>query len=91
MNFEEKKATIEGVNEDALFADGFEDALLGYVERFGADPVPLYDLPRCIEILMAQGLTYEAAAEHFYFNIIGAWVGDGTPAFATILGPELEV
>ena len=27
---------------------------------------------------------WEAAEEHFQFNTIGAWVGEGTPAFAVI-------
>ena len=76
---------IAEVNEDALFADGFEDALIGYVELFGRPPLALYDRDKCIEILLRDGGTYEEAAEHLEFNTIGAWAGDNTPAFATLL------
>jgi len=37
---------------EVLFADGFDDAILGFVERFGAPPVVLYNRDKCIEILM---------------------------------------
>jgi len=71
-----------------LLADGFEDALLGYVERFGMGPVALYDKDKCIEILEAQGSSYDDAVEYFDYNVIGAWVGEGTPAFATLARKE---
>jgi hypothetical protein len=71
---------------ELVLADGFEDALLGYVERFGQPPVALYDRSRCIEILMQRDqMTRQEANEYFEFNTIGAWVGNETPAFATIL------
>ena len=69
---------------EVLFADGFDDAILGFVERFGAPPVVLYNRDKCIEILMEQGMTFEEAHEHFDYNVVGAWVGDRTPAFATL-------
>lgn len=80
-----------GGHEGVLFADGFEEALIGYVERFtsseGRVAVALYDRRKCIEILMQQGLEFEEACEHFEFNVIGAYVGPYTPAFATIPEP----
>lgn len=74
-----------GLDEEALFADGFDDAIVGVVERFGMPPVVLYNRERCISILMEDGLDREDAEEHFSFNVIGAWVGEYTPAFATLL------
>ncbi len=72
---------------EALLADGFEDALIGYVTRFGfTTPVALYDQDKCIEILMERdGMTYEGAVEFFEFNTLGAWVGEGTPAFCRLV------
>lgn len=68
--------------DDALFADGFDAALIGYVQR-GAATVALYDARKCIEILITEdGMTVEEAIEFFDYNVLGAWVGDGTPAFA---------
>lgn len=83
--FDEIRDELAAIDEDILLADGFEDALLGYVERIGQPTIALYDRDKCIEILQAEGLTYEEAQEHFEFNVIGAYVGEYTPAFATIL------
>lgn len=71
---------------EALLADGFEDALIGYVQQGPGDPVALYDRSRCIEILVSRDeMTYEEAIEFFDFNVQGAWVGEKTPAFAVLL------
>jgi hypothetical protein len=82
------KEIVEEINEvagEGLFADGLERALIGYVERFGMEPVALYDRDRCIEILMEDSdVTEEEAVEYFDFNVAGAWVGTSTPAFAVI-------
>ena len=77
---------IGEINEGAMFADGYDDCLIGYVERFGAPPLALYDREKVIHKLMKRdGMDYDTAQEFFDFNIIGAWVGENTPAFATIL------
>jgi len=76
------------VNEDALLADGFEGALIGYVTRFGQEPVALYDHAKCIAIL-ARDMGEEEAVEFFSYNTLGAWAGEGTPAFA-VLFPASE-
>lgn len=74
-------------DDEALLADGLEEALIGWVERFNVR-VPLYDRAKVIALLVAQGLSEEDAEEHFGFNIVGAWMGEGTPAFATIIRKE---
>lgn len=85
MKAEDIRENIADINPEAQFADGFEEALVGYVERFGQDPLPLYDREKCILILMVRdSMERDEAEEFFSFNVIGAWVGDGTPAFATI-------
>jgi len=81
-----KPMTREEVAEiapDALFADGFDAALIGVVERASQSTVALYDREKCIEILMKQGSSREEAIEYFEFNVAGAWEGEQTPAFAT--------
>jgi hypothetical protein len=71
-------------NEEALLADGFEDAIVGMCERAGAMPVVAYDRYECIRILMDRdGMTDEEAIEYFNFNVAGAYVGEGTPVFLT--------
>jgi len=69
-----------------LLADGLEDAFVGVCERFGfPEPVAAYDRDKCIEILMRDGGTREDAEEYFYFNTIGAWVGEQTPVFVRMV------
>ena len=74
---------LSDVNPDALMADGFEDALIGFAERFGMEPVALYDHSKCISILVAQGMSEMEAEEYFSFNVIGTG-GGSVPAFAII-------
>ena len=76
------REAVAEVNEDMLFADGFDDALVGYIERAGMPSIACYDKDKCIEIL-AKDMTYEEAIEYFYFNTAGAYVGENTPCFLT--------
>jgi|TARA_R110002051_G_scaffold243718_2_gene303693 hypothetical protein len=65
-----------------LKADGYEEALMGVVQRFGQESVTLYDTDKILGILVCRdGMTYDEAVEFFEFNILGSWVGDQTPAF----------
>jgi len=88
VTFEDIQEEVSAVNEEALFADGFEEALIGYVEHFGLQGqvvVALYDRERCIKILTGDGMSYDEAVEYFDFNTIGAYFGPNTPAFATLI------
>ena len=45
-------------------------------------PVYLYNLSKIIQKLMTRdGMGLESAHEYFEFNMLGSWVGPGTPAF----------
>jgi|TARA_R100000482_G_C5086165_1_gene128515 hypothetical protein len=65
--------------DSALFADGFDDAILGFTDA----GVVVYDEGRCLEILMLNGLEYDEAYEFYTFNVAGAYVGPKTPIFIT--------
>ena len=66
-------------------ADGFDDAIIGTVERCGqTETVILYDKHKVIEIL-TRDMPLEDAVDYFEYNILGAYVGEGTPAFATLV------
>ena len=67
----------------AVLMTGFDDCVVGLLERFGVDvPVVVYDREKVIQKLMDNGIeTYEEAEEFYHYNQLGAWVGDGTPAF----------
>ena len=72
-----------------LKADGFNDAIIGTVERADMGTVLLYDTDKCIDILMQDhGLTHESASEHFYFNVAGSYVGRETPCYASMKTPQ---
>ncbi|XIH24776.1 hypothetical protein C1N73_25920 (plasmid) [Priestia aryabhattai] len=67
---------------EALFADGFDEALIGYVQRAGM-MVALYDARKCIDVLIIDDdMSEEDALEYFHYNVLGAWVGEYTPVFA---------
>ena len=76
---------VESYDSEMLTADGFDDAIIGVSERFGRSPIVAYDKDKCIQVLMDRdGMDYEDAIEFFNFNVIGAWVGKGTPEFITV-------
>ena len=86
--------TVHLVNNEALIYPDINDALVGYVYGFEKLPIALYDRIRCIEELMRQfsvdsddnvGQLCESAEEWYCVNTIGAWVGEGTPAFAELI------
>tara|TARA_R110002153_G_scaffold3994_2_gene19229 strand:- start:1148 stop:1396 length:249 start_codon:yes stop_codon:yes gene_type:complete len=65
-----------------LKADGYNDAIMGLVQRCGQEPVILYDTDKVLQLLVYNdGMTYDDAVEFFEFNILGSWVGEETPAF----------
>ena len=74
------KAATQG-EFTVAFMDGFDDAIVGLVTRFGMEtPVVLYDRKKMVEILVAQGSSEDDADEYISFNIESAWVGEQTPA-----------
>jgi hypothetical protein len=76
---------ISDLNPEALFADGFEDALVGYVEQFNK-VLAAYSRERCVDILMKRDdMDWDEAEEFFTHNVLGSYVGENTPVFLTLL------
>jgi hypothetical protein len=76
---------VADTNPGALTADGFEGCELGLAFRATCAPVIAYDRGKCIQRLMERdGMSQEDAEEFFEFNVIAAWVGDGTPIFVEL-------
>jgi hypothetical protein len=65
-------------DQDFLFADGFDDAIIGLCEK---TDVVIYSTKKIIEILTNAGMEYRDALEHFHFNILDGSLGDLTPIF----------
>ena len=78
-------------SDEALFADGFDDAIIGMAERCSCPVLVVYDAERCIQLLMErQSLTYDDALEHFRYNTLGAAVGECAPLFLWRYDPDDE-
>lgn len=69
-------------DHEALTADGFDDALIGYTTN--SNVVAVYDYQKCIDILMLEGMAFEDALEHMSYNVVNAYVGEKTPIFVVI-------
>ena len=84
MTFEEKQELISEFNPDALYANGFEDALIGVVES-SADHlnfIPVYDVEKMIDIFMKRdGMSEEEANEMLEYNTLGAGIGPNGPIY----------
>jgi len=68
-----------------LKADGFDDCILGVSEgaalgNLEEPELLVYSSSKIIEKL-AKDMTQEEAEEYFDFNILGAYMGAGTPIF----------
>ena len=73
---------VTGMNEEAIFFDGYEDAIIGVAERCSQPALVVYDAAKCIEILVTRdGMSWEDAEEFFSFNTLGCWAGENTPLF----------
>lgn len=74
-----KDVIVERFPEETfMFADGFDDAIIGLCERTNR---VIYSTSKILEILMEGGMEYDDALEHFGFNIVNGYVGDMTPIF----------
>ena len=74
--------------ENALVMTGFDDCVIGVLERYGMEPVVVYDKETVIHQLIAEGCdSYEGALEYYEFNQLAGWHGPKTPGFLVRL-PE---
>ena len=76
-NIREELADISG-NPEMLFADGYDDALIGYTDS----GVAVYCIEDIIMIMVnEEEMTEEDALDHFYYNVAGSYVGEYTPIY----------
>lgn len=74
---------LDDIYPDLVWMDEYDECIAGVCERFGQDPILIYDKEKVLERLVADGMTPDEAIEFWEFNQIGAWVGDQTPCFLT--------
>lgn len=69
-------------DDQTMLATGFEKAIIG-LDTTGDVFRVIYDIDKIVEILMEDNeMTEEDALEHLDYNILGGWVGEGTPIYA---------
>ena len=69
-------------NDEVMFADGFDEAVIGMVHGACRTPVVCYDYRKCVDILVERdGMSEEDAEEFISFNVTGAYMGELTPLF----------
>ena len=78
-----EKDTETGIMDGLLTMDGYDDCIIGVVEAFGREDIVCYDKEKVFQKLMADGMDEEEAIDFFYYNQLGAWMGEGTPCFLT--------
>ena len=78
---EEVLESLENYSEELIKMDSFDECIIGICLRYGQEACVAYDYDMVIAENMAQGMTYEEAVDYFYYNQIGAYVGDHTPCF----------
>ena len=67
----------------ALLADGFDSALIGYTN--GLKCVAVYDYDKCVQVFMTRdGMTREEAIEFMEYNVVDSYHGEKTPVFITL-------
>jgi hypothetical protein len=70
---------------------GYDDCIVGVADTFGSPTRIVYDRDAIIEKLMKKDrMTQEEAYEFHEFNQAGAYVGEGTPIFMSMLQPKGE-
>lgn len=85
---ENQRKLVEAYPDDEmLFADGFDGAILGYDKRSGR---VIYSIAECINILCVD-MDEEDAMDHFYYNVEGGWVGEKTPIWCNDFAIKYDV
>jgi hypothetical protein len=65
--------------EEFTIATGFDQAIIGVDE---VSMRIIYSMAKCVDILIAEGMTEEDAEDHFDYNVAGVYVGERTPIWA---------
>ena len=95
MKLDEIKERISEWNPEALLADGFEEAIIGFGNQHGSNYVVIYDKDQCIDIL-AERFSQEEdcedpyceAVDYFGYNVECSYVGENTPIFMQRINDE---
>lgn len=86
VNVRDVLSDMAGGTITVLTEECYDEALVGIIEKYGIEPCVVYDKGKLLEIIMRENnCDIFEALEHFEYNIIGAYVGETTPAFLSTL------
>lgn len=82
MNIRNNISEYLGEDSQSLFADGFDDAIIGISVGISSRNVIVYDYDKCVDVLKKRdGMTHEDAIDYIEYNTVNAYVGEYTPIF----------
>lgn len=84
MTSEIRKTLASSVDHPLLFADGFDEAILGLWKGRVA-----YSIEKIL-LILSRDMSLDDALEYYQFNIEGAYVGKRTPIYIDDLALPLE-
>jgi hypothetical protein len=64
---------------EMVFFDGLDDAFIGVARIPGEDYVACYSFMKIKEMMIKDGASHQDADEYIEYNLLGAYVGPGTP------------
>lgn len=66
-------------------ADGFDDAIIG-MECSGDVPRVVYSIQLMVHVLCERdSMTEDDAIDFINYNVVGAYVGEGTPIYVDVM------
>jgi len=68
-----------GAEQHLTKYEGCDQAIIGIGYRCGQQPLYIYDYITLVGIFQEQGMELEEAEEWVDYNIVNAWIGEGTP------------
>ena len=73
---------VENHNESAKINDGFEEAFVGMVERYGQLPQACYDYEKCVDVLAERFEVPRIEAKSvFQKEMVNKWFGLNAPYY----------
>ena len=76
-----REELCEHFGDDLLFANGYDDAIIGVCNGFDSGRVA-YSVSRMIEIAANDlSVDYDEALEWLEYNTFGAYIGSNTPIY----------
>ena len=74
----------EHFGNDLLFADNFDNAIIGVSMGISSGTKVVYDAEEMARTLVvSEGITEQEAWEYLEFNTFNAYIGDNTPIFVS--------